>query len=76
MKVVRIVHEDLGHYGKEATETAVRQRFEVASDLREEGKKVLDACIPCQLFKTVPAYEPTAAIHASQLSDIKAANTT
>jgi len=62
-RLMRIVHEDLGHYGKEGTAQAVRQRFEVASDWWEEGKKVLDGCIPCQLFMTVPNYEPTAAIH-------------
>ena len=27
------VHSDLGHYGKTATEKAVRQRFEVACDI-------------------------------------------
>jgi transposase InsO family protein len=68
-RLMRIVHEDLGHYGKEATVQAVRQRFEVASDLWEEGKKVLDGCIPCQLFMTVPNYEPTAAIHPYESKD-------
>jgi RNase H-like domain found in reverse transcriptase len=32
-EIMKFVHEDLGHYGKEATAKAVRQRFEVASDL-------------------------------------------
>jgi hypothetical protein len=34
-KVMRIVHEDLGHYGKEATAKAAKQRFEVANDRQE-----------------------------------------
>ena len=31
--IMEKVHSDLGHYGKMATEKAVRQRFEVASDI-------------------------------------------
>jgi hypothetical protein len=50
------------NYGKKATTKAVKQWFEVANDLWREGKKVLDACVPCQLFKKAPDYGPTAAI--------------
>lgn len=55
------VHRDLGHYGKRTTINAVRQRYEVATDLWEEGEKVLDSCVPCQLYKNVP--DPIAPIH-------------
>jgi len=54
--VVDSVHKDLGHYGKKTTIEAIRQRFEVASDsvLWDEAVKILEACMPCQLFKSVP----------------------
>jgi len=45
--IIEKVHSDLGLYGKTATEKAVRQRFEVASDIWKEGRMVLNACIPC-----------------------------
>jgi len=61
--IMERVHSDLGHYGKTATEKAVRQRFEVASDIWKEGRTVLDACVPCQLFKHTPDATETATIH-------------
>ena len=57
------VHKDLGHYGKKTSLDVVRQRYEVASDLWEEGEKVLDSCIPCQLYKRVPDTTTTATVH-------------
>ena len=60
-RIIEDVHKDLGHYGKRTTTNGVRQRYEVATDLWEEGEKVLDACVPCQLYKNVP--EQVAPIH-------------
>jgi len=60
---IEAVHKDLGHYGKKTTLNAVKQRYEVASDLWEEGKKILDSCIPCQLYRPVPNTAATATIH-------------
>jgi hypothetical protein len=60
-EIIKGTHKDLGHYGKRTTIKAVRQRYEVATDLWNEAEKVLDACIPCQLYKKVP--EPAAPIH-------------
>ena len=60
-RIIEDVHKDLGHYGKRTTTNGVRQRYEVATDLWKEGEKVLDACIPCQLYKNVP--EQVAPIH-------------
>ena len=60
---IESVHKDLGHYGKKTTLDGVKQRYEVASDLWEEGGKVLDSCIPCQLYKRVPDTTTTATIH-------------
>src|SRR5205814_6162461 len=62
-EVIEAVHKDLGHYGRRTTVDAVKQRYEVASDLWEEGGKVLDACIPCQLYKNTPDVTTTAKIH-------------
>jgi len=62
--IIERVHSDLGHYGKTATEKAVRQRFQVASDIWKEGRTVLDACVPCQLFKHIPDATETATIHS------------
>lgn len=43
----------------------VKQRYEVALDLWKEGSKVLDLCIPCQLYvRDVPDATPTATIHS------------
>ena len=50
-ETLEFAHKDIGHYGKRATSKAVAQRIEVAKDLWTEGRKVLDGCIPCQLFK-------------------------
>jgi len=58
---IEAVHKDLGHYGKATTLDAVKTRYEVASDLWEEGRKVLNSCIPCQLYERV--LPPTAPIH-------------
>ena len=58
---IEAVHKDLGHYGKETTLDGVKMRYDVASDLWEEGSKVLDSCIPCQLYERV--LTPTAPIH-------------
>src|SRR5438552_3477298 len=50
--VVNTVHKDLGHYGKRPTFFAIKQRYEVATDISwEEGEKELSSCIPCQLHK-------------------------
>ena len=54
----------MGHYGKRATSKAVAQRFKVAKDLWTEGRKALDGCIPCQLFKAAtPNKANTATIY-------------
>ena len=45
------IHKDLGHYGSKQTARAVRTRYEIAKDIWEDGKKIIDSCIPCQLFK-------------------------
>jgi hypothetical protein len=63
ISTIELVHKDMGHYGKRTTLDAVRERYEVASDLWEEGGKVLDSCIPCQLYKRVPDATTTATIH-------------
>ena len=60
---IETVHKDLGHYGKKTTLDAVRERYEVASDLWEEGKRILDSCVPCQLYQPVPDTTTTATIH-------------
>ena len=53
--IVNIVHKDLGHYGKQPTFFAVKQRYEIATDLSwEEGEKKLSSCIPCQLYRLPP----------------------
>jgi transposase InsO family protein len=57
-EVIELVHKDLGHYGKRTTLDGVRERYEVASDLWEEGGKVLDSCIPCQLYMDAPEDKP------------------
>jgi len=62
-ETLEFVHKDIGHYGKRATSKAVAQRFEVAKDLWTEGRKVLDRCIRCQLFKVTPDKTNTAMIH-------------
>ncbi|HTS08815.1 MAG TPA: reverse transcriptase domain-containing protein [Candidatus Eisenbacteria bacterium] len=62
-ETLQFAHKDIGHYGKRATSKAVAQRFEVAKDLWTEGRKVLDGCIPCQLFKATPDKTNTATIH-------------
>ena len=61
--MIKSVHKDLGHYGRSTTLDAVRKRYKVASELWEEGKKVLDSCIPCQLYKNAPNTTNTATIH-------------
>ena len=49
--IMDAIHKDLGHYGSKQTERAVRMRYEVAKDIWEDGKKIIESCIPCQLFK-------------------------
>jgi hypothetical protein len=51
ISTIESAHKDLGHYGKRTMLYSVRQRYKVASDLWEEGGKVLDLCVPCQLYK-------------------------
>ena len=68
-EIMESTHKDLGHYGARATAGAVRQRFEVANDLWEEGRKVLEGCVPCQLFKQVPDPASTATIHPFEAKD-------
>ena len=65
LDAIQATHKDLGHYGTETTMEAVKQRYEVASDLREKGKNVLKGCIPCQLYKPTPPQnaQNTATIH-------------
>ena len=60
---IEAVHKDLGHYGKRTTLDAVKERYEVALDLWKEGRKVLDSCIPCQLYQRVPDPTATTTIH-------------
>ena len=61
--VIEAVHKDLGHYGKRTTVEAVRARYDVGSDLWEEGEKVLDSCVPCQLYKRPVKTTDNATIH-------------
>ena len=63
---IESVHKDLDHYGKRTTLDVVRQRYDVTSDLWEEGGKVLDSCIPYQLYKDVPDLTTIVTIHPSQ----------
>ena len=60
---IEAVHKDLGHYGVNTTLDAVKARYNVASDLWKEGRKVLDSCIPCQLYKRVRDPTATSIIH-------------
>src|SRR5579859_4055106 len=62
-KIVEAIHKDLGHYGKQQTLDALDKRFIVATDLWREGKKLLDMCKACQLFKLVSSTAETATIH-------------
>ena len=62
IEVIGFVHKDLGHYGKRTTLDGVRERYEVASNLWEEGGKMLDSCIPCQLNMDAPE-DKTPPIH-------------
>ena len=65
--VVNIVHKDLGHYGKRPTFFAVKQRYEVATDLSwEEGEKELSSCVLCQLYKPPPRDYPRIHPYASK----------
>src|SRR5579859_3240389 len=62
-KIVEAIHKDLGHYGKQQTLDVLDRRFIVATDLWREGKKLLDVCKACQLFKPVSSMAETATIH-------------
>jgi len=58
-KIVQLVHKDLGHYGKRVTFHSTKQRYEIATDLSwVEGEKVLNSCIPCQLYRPSPRDYP------------------
>ena len=48
--IVGNVHEDR-HYGKSTTAAAIKARYEVAPQPLKEATKVLDGCVPCQLYK-------------------------
>ena len=61
--VIEAVHKDLGHYGKRTTVDVVRARYDVGLDLWKEGEKVLDSCIPCQLYKRPPKVTDNATIY-------------
>lgn len=67
--VIEAVHKDLGYYGKRTTIESVRARYDVGSDLWEEGGKVLDSCIPCQLYKRPLKAESSAIIHPYGVKD-------
>jgi len=62
-EILEFTHKDIGHYRRRVTSNAVVQRFEVTKDLWMEGRKVLDRCIPCQLFKATLGKTDTAMIH-------------
>src|SRR5579862_1772237 len=73
--IVKIVHKDLSHYGKRPTFFAVKQRYEIATDLSwEEGEKELASCIPCQLYKPpprdYPRIHPYSSKHAFKMWEI------
>ena len=53
-RAVDEVHLDLGHYGKSTIITAVKDRYSIPPQLLQEAAKILDACIPCQLYKPAP----------------------
>ena len=63
------VHKDLGHYGKRTTVESVRVRYDVGSDVWEDGGKALDSCIPCQLYKRPLKAESSATIHPYGVKD-------
>ena len=57
--IVSVVHKDLGHYRKRPTFFAIKQRYEIATDLSwENGEKELSSCVPCQLYKPPPRHYP------------------
>jgi len=49
--IVENIHEDLGHYGKSVIAAATKERYFVSLQLLNDALKILDACIPCQLYK-------------------------
>jgi len=51
-EVVGAMHKDLGHYGKKTTLDGVAARYVVTTDIRRDGAKELDACVPCQIYKS------------------------
>src|SRR5271170_7859301 len=68
--VIEAVHKDLGHYGKRTTvEAAVRARYDVGSDLWEEGEKVLDSCVLYQLYKQPSKTADNVTIHPYGVKD-------
>jgi len=63
-KRIEQAHKDLGHYGKSVTADAIKKRTEVAKDLWDKALTIIDACVPCQLFKKdLRKYPETATIH-------------
>src|SRR5438045_9521781 len=54
-QIVEAVHKDLGHYGKKTTLDGVAEWYIVATDIWRDGQGQLDACMPCQLYKPIPA---------------------
>jgi hypothetical protein len=68
-KVIEMVHKDLRHYGKLVTKEAVKKRYIVARDVWEKGERILDACIPCQLYKRLQETTATATIHSYEIKE-------
>jgi transposase InsO family protein/uncharacterized protein (UPF0335 family) len=65
--VIDGVHDDLGHYGKSTTAATIKARYEVPPQPLKEAIKVLDGCVPCQLYK--PQSPNVARIHPFEATD-------
>jgi hypothetical protein len=60
---VEAAYKDMGHYGKAITAEAIKMRYLTPSDCWREGVAILEACIPCQLYKRPQNTQPTVTIH-------------
>ncbi len=58
-RVVEEVHLELGHYGKATIITPTKDRFSVPPPLLKKAARIIDACVPCQLYKTTPFHIAT-----------------
>ena len=70
IEIVEAVHKDMGHYGKATTAEAIKVRYLIPSDCWREGMAILDACIPCQLYKRPQNAQLTATIHPYGIKEV------